>query len=138
MLNPVDIFSLVALTAYHNNYFGVCSRAFVKLETLPPRPGAEAAVQNLALKIFTKHSPLDPAALPAAYIDCLEKGTPYTACTATGRLIEGRDRPVVCRVCRYSCLERAVQNLAHCPLCHTPLDSAFSLGLGSKPAIIEE
>jgi WD repeat-containing protein 35 len=34
VLEPYDIFSLIALAAYHCGYFGVCSKAFVKLETL--------------------------------------------------------------------------------------------------------
>ncbi|CAM9387754.1 unnamed protein product, partial [Hapterophycus canaliculatus] len=35
ILSPWDVYCLVALTAYHSGYMGVCSRAFVKLENLP-------------------------------------------------------------------------------------------------------
>lgn len=35
ILEPRVIYCLVALTAYHNSYFGICSKAFVKLETMP-------------------------------------------------------------------------------------------------------
>ena len=38
ILNPRDIYSLIALTAYHNGHFGICSRAFIKLETMPAPP----------------------------------------------------------------------------------------------------
>jgi len=126
VLNPKDIYSLIALTAFHNKHFGVCSRAFVKLETLPD---VSDAVQALALQIFIKNSPLDPSPLAPAYLECLERGTPYTACTASGRLIEQDtriDRAVACRVCRYSCLERAIQNLSNCPLCHSPFEVGFT------------
>jgi hypothetical protein len=34
VLEPYDIYSLIALAAYHCGYFGLCSKAFVKLETL--------------------------------------------------------------------------------------------------------
>jgi len=30
-------------------------------------------LQTLALAVFTKNSPLDPQALPQAYLDCLEQ-----------------------------------------------------------------
>ena len=29
ILEPKDIYSLIALTAYHNKYYGICSRAFI-------------------------------------------------------------------------------------------------------------
>merc|ERR1711988_1524257 len=94
-LDPRDIYSLIALTAYHSNYFGICSRAFIKLETLPStsQHGTEFTehIQNLALQIFTKNSPLDPQPLPRQYIDCLDTGTPYKACTASGQLIQEPD-----------------------------------------------
>jgi len=88
-------------------------------------------VQALALAIFTKHSPLDPQPLPRPYLECLENGTPYGACVASGRLVEdgGRgssiaaSRALTCRTCRYPCLERAATELAHCPLCHTAIEA---------------
>ncbi|CAM9429621.1 unnamed protein product, partial [Laminaria digitata] len=53
ILSPWDVYCLVALTAYHSGYMGVCSRAFVKLETLPNEPPERLeAAQSLALKIF--------------------------------------------------------------------------------------
>ena len=61
VLDPKDIYSLVALTAYHNSYFGICSRAFIKLETMTGIEDEEReTIQNLALQIFTKNPPLDP------------------------------------------------------------------------------
>jgi WD repeat-containing protein 35 len=56
ILEPKEIYSLVALTAYMNKFYGQCSRAFMKLETLPDGQ----IYQNLALEIFTKHPPADP------------------------------------------------------------------------------
>ena len=67
----------------------------------------------------------NPQPLPRPYLECLENGTPYGACVASGRLVEdgGRgssvaaSRALTCRTCRYPCLERAATELAHCPLC---------------------
>mmetsp|Transcript_70623 Transcript_70623/g.121232 ORF Transcript_70623/g.121232 Transcript_70623/m.121232 type:complete len:527 (+) Transcript_70623:61-1641(+) len=138
ILEPRAIYCLVALTAYHNKYFGICSRAFVKLETMPSLSEEQRdQVQTLAMHIFTKHSPLDPQPLAPPYLDCLENGTPYAACTASGRLISdgpnggslavgggvgaGGARAIACRTCRHSCLERMAASTIHCPLCHAPL-----------------
>ena len=46
ILPPRDIYSLLALAAYHNKFYGICSQAFVKLETLPNVP--ETAVAMMA------------------------------------------------------------------------------------------
>lgn len=133
ILDTRIIYSLIALTAYHNKYYGVCSRAFIKLETSPKLSDEERdVVQTLALQIFTKHAPLDPQPLPHQFINCLDNGTSYHACTASGKLIEndgksgGEMRALVCRTCRYSCLERALVDIIHCPLCHSPLELGFS------------
>lgn len=33
ILNPRDIYSLLALTAYFNKFYGICSQAFVKVQS---------------------------------------------------------------------------------------------------------
>lgn len=43
------------------------------------------AIQTLAVQIFIKNSPTDPAALPEPYIKCLEVGRSYKACVISGR-----------------------------------------------------
>jgi len=132
ILSPRVIYSLIALTAYHNKYYGVCSRAFVKLETMQHRSErSRDAVQSLAVAIFTRNAPLDPQPLQKQYLTCLEDGTGYQACTASGRLIEsesgrGESRSFVCRTCRHLCLERMIEDLSNCPLCHAALDSGFN------------
>lgn len=108
------------------------SRARPELETMPQLSDKEReTIQNLALQIFTKNSPLDPTPqLQHQYLDCLDTGTPYHACTASGRLIQSdgaaRDsRAIVCRTCRYSALEREIERYNNCPLCHSPLEVMF-------------
>mmetsp|Transcript_1346 Transcript_1346/g.3417 ORF Transcript_1346/g.3417 Transcript_1346/m.3417 type:complete len:1179 (-) Transcript_1346:299-3835(-) len=62
ILDPVDIFSLIALTGFHNQMYGVCSNAFMRLEQLPDIPQERREqYQDLAFKIFTKFKPKNPA-----------------------------------------------------------------------------
>lgn len=56
------------------------------METLPSVSEADRdAIQTLAVQIFIKNSPTDPAALPEPYIKCLEVGRSYKACVISGR-----------------------------------------------------
>jgi WD repeat-containing protein 35 len=112
VLEPYDIFSLIALAAYHCGYFGVCSKAFVELETLHTASSSSSStdaisgigssssdsttqqqqhkadvIQTLAVNIFTKHPPLDNDPLDQQLRDYSNEGTPFQACTVTGQLI---------------------------------------------------
>jgi hypothetical protein len=52
----------------------------VKLETLERLTEKERdEIETLAVKIFIKHSPSDPAVLPDPYIKCLDVGKPFKA-----------------------------------------------------------
>jgi hypothetical protein len=42
-------------------------------------------IQVLAVRVFSKHTPVDPTFLPEPYMKCLDMGTPYKACVLTGR-----------------------------------------------------
>ncbi len=59
ILPPKDIYSLIALTAYFNKFYGQCSRAFIKLETLQDvDANTLSQYQDLALSIFVKYDSL--------------------------------------------------------------------------------
>ena len=73
---------------------------------------------QVALIVFTKHAPSDPTELPACYIACLETGTPYSACTLTGRAVQ-KQPAYMCRTCRYHALEHELRGVRNCPLCHS-------------------
>jgi WD repeat-containing protein 35 len=145
VLEPYDIFSLIALAAYHCGYFGVCSKAFVKLETLHTSTNSSSTdvmssansssngdtstqqqqqqqkadvIQTLAVNIFTKHPPLDNDPLEQQLRDCLNEGKPFQACTVTGQLITSKTRAIMCKTCRHFAIERELQDITHCPLCH--------------------
>jgi len=123
ILNAKDIYSLIALTSFHNRHYGICSRAFIKLETLPPSDAHDDypdRIQTLAVKIFTEFPPYDPGPVSQEYIRCLETGTPYHACTVTGRSTQDA-RTYMCRTCRHYSIETELRSMTNCPLCHSPL-----------------
>jgi WD repeat-containing protein 35 len=86
IIQPRTIYSLLCLTSLKNKFYGVCSKAFVKLETLPTLTEAEKEdLQSLAVQIFTVHPPHDPVNLMDAYAFSLDLGRSFQACTITGR-----------------------------------------------------
>ena len=111
ILDPRDIFSLLCVTSLRNKFFGICSRAFVKvgpclvtflfpsccllnppplfplkLETLEGISERERdEIQTLAVKIFVNHAPTDPSPLSEPYIKCIEVGKSFKACILSGR-----------------------------------------------------
>lgn len=88
ILAPRTIYSLLCLTALKNRFYGVASKAFVKLETLPIVSDEDKEeLQTLAVQIFTVNAPQDPAPLMEAYELSLNMGRSFTACTITGRYV---------------------------------------------------
>ena len=121
ILSPRDIYSLLCLTSLKNKFFGICSRAFVKLETLPGLSEKERDdIQTLAVKIFINNQPMDPAALPEPYMKCLELGRTFKACIISGRAVQ-ESETVSCKTCRQVMLvhELTAAKLKFCPLCHS-------------------
>jgi len=115
-----DIYALIALAAYHTQDFYICSRAFVKLETLDDIPNVERErIQNLAFTIFLDNPPNDVHHLPSCYLACLDTGTPYSACTLTGQACLNQ-RTLKCPTCRHHAIETELQGSStFCPLCHS-------------------
>ena len=125
ILEPRDIYSLLCLTSLRNKFYGTCSKAFVKLETLEVMDSQDLDdIQSLAVKIFVNNSPSDPSPLPEAYTKCLELGKSFKACTISGRAVQDSD-VVTCKRCRHVCLEHEYSeriDTSNCPLCHFPLE----------------
>jgi WD repeat-containing protein 35 len=89
ILEARDIYRLLCLTSLRNKFYGICSKAFVKLETLPTLTDTERDdIQTLAVKIFINHAPSDPITLPEVYMHCLEMGKSYKACIVSGRYVD--------------------------------------------------
>lgn len=115
-----DIYSLIALSALHAKDWHVCSRAFIKLETLENiRPEEQEQYEALAVNIFTEHPLNEPQKLASCYVQCLDFSTPYNACTVTGQAILDQ-RTILCSTCRHHAIEIELRGAKYCPLCHTP------------------
>jgi WD repeat-containing protein 35 len=55
LIEPREIYSLIALTSLYNKFYGQASRAFIKLEALDGASQTELdKYQELAIKIFVK------------------------------------------------------------------------------------
>lgn len=55
LLDPMEVYSLLALSSYLAEYYGVSSKAFMKLESIPSlSPDEQQTYSKLALQIFLK------------------------------------------------------------------------------------
>ncbi|KAJ3069811.1 WD repeat-containing protein 35 [Podochytrium sp. JEL0797] len=71
IIEPKIIYSLLALSAFHNNHFAVCSSAFIRLEALDKVSEEEkTGIENLALSIFTKYTPSNPPSFEVSCSNC--------------------------------------------------------------------
>ena len=55
VLSPQDIYSLVGLTAFYNGFFGQCSQAFTRLESLHSLPEVGSITWNLPTCPVVEH-----------------------------------------------------------------------------------
>ncbi len=127
IIEPRAVYSLLCISSLRAKFYGVCSKAFVKLETLSNgiTDAIRDEIQTLAVHIFVQHSPVDPAPLPEVYMKCLELGKSFKACVVTGRAIQ-ESASFMCKTCRHSMLEAEKGNLVNCPLCHSSLNATES------------
>eukprot|EP00051_Salpingoeca_urceolata_P028079 m.484856 g.484856 ORF g.484856 m.484856 type:complete len:1179 (-) comp23570_c0_seq1:94-3630(-) len=132
LLDPVQAYSILALAAVASKSYGICSKAFIKLESLTTFTEKQrAAYEDLALQIFTKHPPKDGA---CGQINCsqCEHANPdwATSCASceTGFLFSVvTGRPMVdleywlCDSCKHRASESEITPLNTCPLCHAQI-----------------
>ncbi|KAJ8321655.1 hypothetical protein KUTeg_000126 [Tegillarca granosa] len=109
IIDPCDIYSLLALAASANKAFGTCSKAFIKLETLESLTQEQRQqYEELALEIFTKSTA------------CPNCDTKFPTCIVTGRpLLEYQFW--MCSACKHRAYETEITRRQTCPLCHTPV-----------------
>lgn len=55
--------------------------------------------------------------MQSCYIQCLEMGKSYNACTITGKNI-ANERAIQCKFCHYYMLEEEARGRKSCSLCH--------------------
>lgn len=121
IIPAVEIYSLLALCACASRDFGTCSKAFIKLESLETLSSEQKQqYEDLALEIFTKHTPKDNR---KPELDSLLEGGEgkLPTCVATGSPIT-EYQFWMCSVCRHCVHTRVVSNCAFCPLCHSAVE----------------
>jgi len=121
VLNPLDIYCVLALASYYSGYFGVCSKALGLMQSLPfLKQDHVKSIQQLTLSIFSMQLPQDNDGLSACYVHCLERSTNYHACTFTGCSILNK-YTIQCKYCRhYMIIEKTSKIQPNCHLCHAP------------------
>ncbi|GMF31451.1 unnamed protein product [Phytophthora lilii] len=152
ILEEREIYSLIALTAFYTKHYEQCSKAFVKLETLPGLDDKELqAMSELALKIFTttRTEHQDPTMRPQECPNCRCKvkewdarcencSRPFQTCMMSGMSIQAQSTKT-CKACRHLCIEAEVRDQKNCPLCHNPFPFSSSRGHElQKPAAAEK
>ncbi|KAF8068393.1 Wdr35 [Scenedesmus sp. PABB004] len=139
LLGAADVWAFLALVGFYARFYGTCSKAFVKLESLPGLPReAREAYADLAMSIFTAHPPADPASLAEGrdagggaaagrearaqhegLLDDLASDKDQV-CVASGKAV--RDAPAVrCRTCKHAAIVTELAGQRACPLCHSAL-----------------
>ncbi|XP_062325717.1 WD repeat-containing protein 35 isoform X1 [Osmerus eperlanus] len=120
IIPAVEIYSLLAICSSANRAFGTCSRAFIKLESLESLSLEQRQLyEDLALEIFTKHSPKDSR---KSELDSQPEGAlgKLPTCIVTGRIIS-EYQFWMCSVCKHCALEQEIGSYSFCPLCHSSL-----------------
>ncbi|KAI9362064.1 hypothetical protein DFJ73DRAFT_11110 [Zopfochytrium polystomum] len=132
IISPRIIYSLLAIVAFQNSHFGVCSNAFIKLEALAGSgPEEQEAFENLALSIFTKFPVSNPDSMEVPCTNCgyilLDRDTTCTNCHYTFPTCIVSGRPIyesvhfMCHVCKHRAIESEIAGMSCCPLCHSTL-----------------
>ncbi|KAM9432566.1 WD repeat-containing protein 35 isoform 3-T3 [Salvelinus alpinus] len=116
----VEIYSLLAICSSANRAFSTCSRAFIKLESLESLSSEQRQLyEDLALEIFTKHSPKNNH---MSGQDNAPEGAEgkLPTCIVTGWTIS-EYQFWMCSVCKHCALENEIGSHNFCPLCHSSL-----------------
>jgi len=133
VLHTEEIYSLVALTAFYSKFYGQCSQAFVRLQSMTALPEIkQREITKLALSIFTRYAPADPTTRRADCPNCgavvkdwdahcSDCGSHFPACVISGKSLLEPHLSIMCRTCKHRFYESEVRGLRNCALCHTPL-----------------
>ncbi|XP_029451827.1 WD repeat-containing protein 35 isoform X1 [Rhinatrema bivittatum] len=118
IIPAVEIYSLLALCACANRAFGTCSEAFIQLESLESlNPEQRQQYEDLALEIFTKHSPKDNRKTDLDSL-CDSGEGKLPTCIASGRPIT-EYQFWMCNICKHCVQDQEISNYNFCPLCHS-------------------
>ncbi|XP_060042583.1 WD repeat-containing protein 35 isoform X5 [Erinaceus europaeus] len=118
VVSAVEIYSLLAVCACASRAFGTCSKAFVKLESLDALSSEQKQqYEDLAMEIFTKHTPKDSR---KSELDTFLEGEDgkLPTCVATGGPIT-EYQFWMCGVCKHCVMAQEITKYSFCPLCHS-------------------
>uniref|UniRef100_A0A0N5A7V4 Kinetochore-associated protein 1 n=1 Tax=Syphacia muris TaxID=451379 RepID=A0A0N5A7V4_9BILA len=128
-IDPLEIYSLLALISCAARQFYICSRAFMKLESLSTLSGTEKqCYSKLAISIFKRHPPEDENKNYVECPFCKEKiqdycsscpqcNTNFPVCVITGRpLLDYQFW--TCPACKHRASEVEIKANRVCALCH--------------------
>lgn len=141
VLDKKEIYSLLAFVSYHCKYYGICSDAFMNLESLESITEDERVLyQDLALSIFTQHLPSNPEISQNDYIECPKHCGTYnepwlTECNTcrakiqcsmvTGGPLPSDEKSTMsiykCPRCRHKAEKKHLKGFNYCPFCHGTL-----------------
>ncbi|CAJ0583240.1 unnamed protein product, partial [Mesorhabditis spiculigera] len=133
LLDPVEVYSVLAITSCATRQFSVASRAFMKLESLSDMAEEEkSAYRTLAIKIFNKYPPSDTVPNLVGCINCEHSIPDYSTicpqcdiripmCVVTGRPLFDYQF-WLCPICKHRAYEQHISNLKYCPLCHHAIE----------------
>jgi WD repeat-containing protein 35 len=120
ILEPRNIYSLIAVTAYYAKYFATCSKAFVKLTSLKLAEPVLRNFDELALAIFLRNAPDDPEEKNLNEVK-KDLNNRHMVCMGSGEYIYHDTPYVQCRICHNYIIEEKLQEeFDFCPLCHSP------------------
>lgn len=127
-----QVSAVLALAAVATKNYGLCSSAFVRLESLPPAADERfhEQVESLALEVFSRHPPRDNT--PALTLGCPQCKTAnpdyatscsscqfkFLASVASGRSMVDLEY-WLCSLCKRRAPLNEISRFSFCPLCHT-------------------
>lgn len=128
-----QIGAILALAAAATKNYGLCSSAFVRMESLPANADKfTEQAESLALQIFSRHPPRDaPAPMKLMCTQCNTANPDYaTSCSncnfkflasvASGRSMVDLEY-WLCSLCKHRAPVDEISHFSFCPLCHNPV-----------------
>ncbi|KAH0816706.1 hypothetical protein GEV33_006088 [Tenebrio molitor] len=130
-ISPEEVYSLLALTSCLDRSFGICSKALIKLKTLPElSQTTRSQYSKLAWDIFTKNEPKDLRQNKVKCSNCQQFISDwrtrcpkckihFPACIASGKsIIEELSQTWLCPNCHHPGFESQMTFQNACLLCH--------------------
>ncbi|XP_030756020.1 WD repeat-containing protein 35 isoform X2 [Sitophilus oryzae] len=128
-----EIYSLLSLTSCLDRSFAICSKALMRLKSLDNITSEDKTqFSKLAWDIFRQNEPINVKIKSVKCDNCNNNiqdwntvcphcKIHFPTCVATGTsIVEG---PMwFCKICKHPALQRKMEFLNSCPLCHTKID----------------